>query len=353
MRDNGGRVVAGDTCLEVRSPQLARRHRLRRAASLLASVTAGSVALTAWAQDPVAALGMQRAAASPFQWDVGDAGHPVLGPIRFAVLRKPVATPVGGNRVFSNVYVSCERNARRIAIELTSSKSPDDPGGFTPKTMPRLTCNGVDPAMPGRLTAEALKASWRVNEVGDALARGLWPSQLRQCASIVIEQEVTLPQGWSRETARIGFEITSYARALDDVFQVCGEPSVYAEAAPASSPVQRNVAPSARERLASPARQPDVAPSASADERPASSGAQPDVAPSAAANERPWKKARLATKGETQLRAAPRADAEVVATLEPGTPVRVQFAGGNWWRVKPQSGLSPEGYIPRERITFR
>jgi SH3 domain-containing protein len=314
--------------LEVRSPELARRH-LRRPRSLFAIVMACSFAVSAWAQDPLAALGMQRAAASPFQWDVGDAGHPVLGPIRFAVLRKPVATAVGDNRVSSNVYVSCERNARRIAIELSNSKAPDDPGGFSPKTMPRLTCNGVDPAMPGRATAETLHATWSVNEVGDALARGLWPSQLRQCASIGIQQEVRLPKGWPRETARIDFEITSYARALDDIFQACGEPSVYADAAPAAA----------------------VAPAAPA--APATGAPQPPVAPSAATDERPWKKARVTPKGETQLHAAPRADAEVVATLEPGTPVRVQFAGGNWWRVKPQSGVSPEGYIPRERITFR
>ena len=292
-------------------------------------------AACAWAQDPLAALGMQRAAASPFQWDVGDAGHPVLGPIRFAVLRKPVATAVGDNRVSSNVYVSCERNARRIAIELANSKAPDDPGGFGPKTMPRLTCNGVDPATPGRATAETLHASWSVNEVGDALARGLWPSQLRQCASIRIEQEVRLPNGWSRETARIDFEITSYARALDDVFQACGEPSLYADAAPATA-----AAPAAPATAAAPAA-------------PATGAPQPPVAPSAAADERPWKKARLTTKGETPLHAAPRADAEVVATLAPGTPVRVQFVGGNWWRVKPQSDVSLEGYIPRERITFR
>jgi SH3 domain-containing protein len=317
--------MAGDTCLEVRSPQLARR-RLHRPGSFFAILTACSFAVPAWAQDPLAALGMQRAAASPLQWDVGDAAHPLLGPIRFAVLRKPVATAVGDNRVSSNVYVSCERNARRIAIELANSRAPDDPGGFGPKTMPRLTCNGVDPAIPGRASAETLRATWSVNEVGDALARGLWPSQLRQCASIGIEQEVRLPKGWSRETARIDFEITSYTRALDDVFHACGEPSVYADAAPATA-----------------------APPAA----PATGVPQPPVAPSAAADERPWKKARLASKGETQLHAAPRADAEVVATLEPGTPVRVQFAGGNWWRVKPQSDVSLEGYIPRERITFR
>jgi len=279
-------------------------------------------AAAAWAEDPLARLGMQRAAASPFQWDVGDAAHPVLGPIRFAMLKKPVATPVGRNRVSSNIYVSCERNARRIAIELANSKAPDDPGGFSPKTMPRLTCNGVDAAMPDRTTGETLQARWSVNEVGDALARGLWPSQLRQCASIGIEQEVSLPKGWSSETAHIDFEITSYARALDDVFQACGEPSVYADAAPAAAP--------ARPAVASPA-----------------------AAPPAAANERPWKQARIAAKGDSALLAAPRTDAEVVATLEPGTHVRVQFAGGNWWRVKPQSGLSFEGYIPRERIIFK
>jgi hypothetical protein len=314
--------MTGDSCLEVRSPELARRNLLRRPGSFFAIVIACSLAAAAWAEDPLARLGMQRAAASPFQWDVGDASHPVLGPIRFAVLTKPVATPVGRNRVSSNIYVSCERNARRIAIELANSKAPDDPGGFSPKTMPRLTCNGVDAAMPDRTTGETLHASWSVNEVGDALARGLWPSQLRQCASIGIEQEVSLPKGWSSETAHIDFEITSYARALDDVFQACGEPSVYADAAPAAAP--------ARPAVASPA-----------------------TAPPAAANERPWKQARIAAKGDSTLLAAPRTDAEVVATLEPGTRVRVQFAGGNWWRVKPQSGLSFEGYIPRERIIFK
>jgi hypothetical protein len=183
--------------------------------------------------------------------------------------------------------------------------------------------------MPDRTTAETLHASWSVNEVGDALARGLWPSQLRQCASIGIEQEVSLPKGWSRDTAHVDFEITSYTRALDDVFQACGEPSVYADAAPAAAPARPAVAPPA---VASPAPAP--------------------TAP-ATANERPWKQARIAAKADSPLLAAPRADAEVVATLEPGTPVRVQFAGGNWWRVKPQSGLSFEGYIPRERIIFK
>src|SRR6185369_10452244 len=173
LGDNGGSPMTGDSCLEVRSPELARRNLLRRPGSFFAIVIACSLAAAAWAEDPLARLGMQRAAASPFQWDVGDASHPVLGPIRFAVLTKPVATPVGRNRVSSNIYVSCERNARRIAIELANSKAPDDPGGFSPKTMPRLTCNGVDAAMPDRTTGETLHASWSVNEVGDALARGL------------------------------------------------------------------------------------------------------------------------------------------------------------------------------------
>jgi hypothetical protein len=310
--------------LEVRGSDYSRCGGSQRAASVFLFVLAACGATAARAQDPLAALGMQRAAASALQWEVRDASHPALGPIRFAMLATPIATTVGSNAISSNIYVSCERNARRIAIELTNSRAPDDPGGFRPKTMPRLVCNGVDPSRADRTTAEPLHASWSVNELGDAMARGLWPSQLRQCASIGITQEVALPKGWTRESARIELEITSYARALDQVFEACGEPSVLAGASAA-----------AHARIAEPFPPAKIA------------------GPATSANERPWKPARVVVAGHTEVRTAPRVDADVVATLDPGAGVRVQFAGGNWWRVKPQSGASFEGYIRRERIIFR
>ena len=266
---------------------------------------------------------MQRAAASPLAWEVREAAHPLLGPIRFAVLRQPFTTAVGANTVFSNVYVSCERNARRIAIELTNEKAAADPGGLAPSATPRLACNGIDETRGNRPASEPLKAQWTVNEIGDAMARGLWPSQLRQCASIGISQDVRLPKGWTRESARIDLEITSYTRELDEVFATCGEPSVYGAATDA--------------------------PTASSTPSPLPTHPAPRIS----AEDRPWKEARVAAKGHANVRASPSADAEVVATVAPGTPLKVQFAGGNWWRARSRSGPSFDGYIRRERLVIK
>src|SRR5215471_1684342 len=92
----------------------------------------------AHAESPVVAAGKQRALASRYEWDIREAGHPVLGSVHFAYLKSPVVTPVGISRLYSNVYVSCAANGRTIAFELTNQASPDDPGGLKPASPPRL-----------------------------------------------------------------------------------------------------------------------------------------------------------------------------------------------------------------------
>src|SRR5690348_9463847 len=50
----------------------------------------------------LATAGKQRAAASRLAWEIREAGHPLLGPIRFAHTTTPVMTPAGNGTVFSN-----------------------------------------------------------------------------------------------------------------------------------------------------------------------------------------------------------------------------------------------------------
>jgi hypothetical protein len=327
---------------QVRSPQRAVRFRSFAFPLFIATCMAAPCARSA---DAVARFGMQRAATAPLPWDVRNAAHPVLGPIRFAVLRKTFTTAVGANTVYSNVYVSCEIAARRIAIELTNEKAAGDPGGLKPVSAPALTCNGFDPSRGNRATTEPLKAQWTVNDLGDAMARGLWPSELRQCVSIGITQEVQLPKGWSRDSLRIDFAITSYARELDDVFAACGEPSVYAAAAKPTAPSPAAAAPPATQAPA-PSAPLTAAP-------PTQASASPAPPPREAAIDRPWLQAHVVAKGRANVHAGPSADAAVVATLDPGAPVSVQFAGGTWWRVRSGSQTSPDGYIQRERLLLK
>jgi len=79
----------------------------------------GLASLPALAEDLVVTLGKQRGAASPLQWEVREAGHPLLGPIRFAFLKAPVTTAVGDQKISSNIYLSCETTTRKMAVELT------------------------------------------------------------------------------------------------------------------------------------------------------------------------------------------------------------------------------------------
>jgi hypothetical protein len=261
--------------------------------------------------DATASLGKQRAAASALEWEIREAGHPVLGPIRFAHTKTPVVTPVGGANVFSNAYVSCEKNARTIAIELTNQIAPDDSGGLEPATMPRLIC--IAPAARGdtRVVQQMLEATWQLNEVGDAMARGFRPAALRACAAIGVVEDVALPEGWARPRQRVQFEIGHYGRALDAIFATCGEVTAYAAPVPSS-----------------PAR-------GKADDGSA------------------WKTARTSARGTTNVRAGPNLHSAVVARLDPGAAILVQSTGGAWWRAKARSGRKFEGYIREDRLVIR
>ncbi len=277
---------------------------------LLASAPAHS-------EDPVASLGKQRAAGSRLEWEIREAGHPVLGPIRFAHTKASIVTPVGSAKVFSNAYVSCEKGARTIAIELTNQTAPDDPGGLRPATMPRLVCISPAGTRDAKTVQQALEASWQVNQLGDAMARGLRPSALRACAAIGVVEDVTLPKGWARSSLPVQFEITPYGRELDSVFATCGEVSAYAPAAAA----------------------------------PSSASAKPASPPPGA--DRPWRTARTIASGKTNVRAGPNVHSAIVARLNPGAIILVQSTGGEWWRVKSRTGAKLEGYIREDRLVVK
>jgi len=287
------------------------------------------------AQTPVAELGKQRAAASSQQWELREAGHPTLGPIVFAILARPVSTPVGAHSISSNVYVSCERTTGKIAIELVNGRRADDPLGLKPKTLPRLTCNTLD--SNGAAISEPLSANWNVNELGDVMARGLWPSSLRACASIGIAENLSLPPEWGRDSARIDIEIAPYSRELDSVFARCGEPAVYSPLAAGS------VAPA------------PIAPKAAA---PAPNAvARNPVTPRSGAKSTealPWSTARTIPEGHTNVRAKADIKSALVIRLDPGDIVLVQKSDADWWhaRSRPAARNPFEGYIRRDRLGY-
>lgn len=276
---------------------------------LAAVLLPAACAFAAHAQTPVAELGKQRAAALALPWQVREAAHPLLGPIVFAMLSKPVVTAAGSGRVSSNVYVSCERSTAKMAIELAHGTRPDDPNGLKPKTLPRLTCLASNDAKP-----EEIEARWTANELGDVMARGLWPSSLRACASIGISQEVVVPPGWGVPAARVKFEISPYARELDNVFARCGEPTAWpTEVAPARGPAK----------------------------------------PAAPASE--WITARVTAEGHTNVRARPDIRSPLVIRLDPGDVVLVKRVPGDWWPAHSRPGVRNafEGYIRRDRLVVK
>jgi hypothetical protein len=124
------------------------------------------------------------------QWEIREASHPLLGPIRFAFTATPIATPVGISRVSSQVYVSCERDTDTVAIEVANSQAPGDPRGLAPRVAPKLVCKRK--SRQGTVQEE-LKAVWAHNELGDVLARGFRPDELLACNAIAVVQQVELP----------------------------------------------------------------------------------------------------------------------------------------------------------------
>lgn len=229
---------------------------------------------------------------SRLQWDVRDGNHPVLGAVRFAHLKLPIATTVGSHRVYSNAYVSCAAESRTMAVELTNQVAPDDPGGLRAASMPRLVC--TRPGGGGSVQA-VIEARWEFNGIGDAMARGLAPGTLRACSSIGIAEEVVLPEGWGPRTAPIVLEIAPGQGELDAVFSACGVPT------------QRQA----------------------------------------------WKTVRTVAHGKTNVRARPTLRSNVVAQIYPGDVIFAQPTGSDWWRVKSRHGARFEGYVREDRLVVK
>jgi hypothetical protein len=326
------------------------RRRIRIATAILALCMG---AAHAQAPNPSANLGKQRAAQSRLEWEVKDAGHPILGNIHFAYLKTPIETPVGGNKVFTRMYVSCQKASRMLAIELTNGTAPDDQKGLKANKDPRLLCNR--PASPGsdKIVQDAITSNWDPNELGDMMARNFRAFPLRECVSINVVQEVALPAGWTQKSAKVEFEIAPYNRQLDDVFAACGDVSAYEPAAApkvASAPVKTVAAPPPPPVKSSPPPAPvKVAPAPPPPVKPVAA-----TAPAPAADGS-WLNARvLASGGRTNVRSTPSTAGHIVIQLDPGTPVLVQKTANDWWKAKPASGTARfEGYIRQDRLAFR
>ncbi len=275
-------------------------------------------ALPSRGDDSAVNLGKRRAAASDIEWDLREANHPVLGPVRFTARKTPAVTPSPGGRIVSQAYVSCQKQARRIAIELTNALESNLAGGLGPKQMPRLTCYSTD-LRDDSMGIRELDAKWATNELGDALARGLAAADLRRCISIEILQEVVLPAGASPPTQRVVLELLPFDRAFDAVAVACGEKTAYGAV-----------------------KDPPVA---------SAPPAAPVAAPSAASPPAPaWRNARTAARGQTNVRAGPGLEAAIVRKLDANTRLQAQHAKDDWWRVRPTSGAPFSGYVREDRL---
>jgi len=288
---------------------------------LLATLFLTSLAATA--QDALTALGKERANASGVEWDVKEVTHPKLGAIKFASRKVALATPVGGEKIVSQAYVSCQKGVGRIAIELSNAAMSNLAGGLSPKEMPRLTCYAPN-ARGGGLAMTELALKWEISELGDTLARGIVAADLRRCVSIDVLQTLALPLGWPYASQQVAMEILPYGRAVDEVLVACGAKPAYASAPSPPGPAQ------------APATPPAPAPRATAE-------------PAAADG---WRRARTIAAGRTNIRSAPSVGSRLAGQLPPGSPLLAQPASGDWWKVKPRGGAGFGGYIREDRLVF-
>lgn len=303
------------------------------------------LASRAHGQDAAATLGKQRAARSGIEWDIREAGHPGLGNIRYAYIKRPVETRVGSSTVYTRAYFSCQTGTNRFALELSNAIAPADPSGLQPASDPRLVCNR--PLGPGnaQVTREELLVVWEVNpKLGDTLTRGLRAFALRECAAIGVVQEVVLPGGWTEKTTRIEFELLPYSRALDSIFATCGEQSAYAP-----EPAAPKVAAAAP--MPAPAT-PAPAPARVAASQPA---APPRPAAPQPGADTQWQSARVVPTGMTNLRAGPTLQSPIVVQLFPGAVVQVQRAENDWWRARTMTpkGQVVNGYVREDRLVLK
>ena len=309
---------------------------MRRILLMVMPCALGAASMGAHCEEALAAIGKQRAAASALRWNVRDVDHPLMGPIKFAVPKSDITTTVRNQKILSLAYVSCQRSKGTVAIELTNAPASDPAAGLGPVDLPRLVCHAPGP-FGGAPVKSELDASWEISTLGDALARGLSPSELRRCVSIEVLQNVALPGGWGQESQRIAIEIAPYARELDTVFRSCGEATAFAldEPLPAAKPAT-----------------PIPASKASAARLPSAPAAAPRIDPGARAAEAPWQPARTLLGGKTNVRSAASVASSVVVQLEPGAKILAQRASPDWWKVKPASGAAFAGYIRGDRLIF-
>jgi hypothetical protein len=302
-------------------------------------------------------------ASAQFQpaWERGAAKHPSLGNVEFAVMRRPVETLVGNDKVYSRVYLSCQKDRSLLALEITNTSSPTDTGGLQPASNPKLACNRNVTATGSRGGKQELAAQWEFNKIGDPLARGFKPASWRECRSITISQEVALGPGWSQKSAKVEFDLDPGSRELDPLFAACGmgvppapATTVAAAAAPAAAPVPAPApAPSPFSRAQAPAAAAPAA--ATVAPTPAAAAPAPTPAPSPAATpaaDGSWKEARTTSIGKSNVRSGPSIDTAIVMQLFPGSVVLVQPAGKDWFKVKPPNGPA-YGYIRGDRLHYR
>lgn len=239
--------------------------------------------------------GTPLAADPPSAWESRDATHPVLGNVRAASLKTPAETVVGGAKIYTRATLSCQKASRKIAIELTNGTSPDAQNALKPNKDPRLVCKRPN-------AAQDLKAEWDVSDTGAPFTRDVSAAAMRQCGSLAMVQEVALPQGWAQKSSKLELEIQPGSKELESVFAACG------------GAVATTVAMTV---------------------------------------DLPWQAAQVITGSKTNVRSAPNTTASVVATVEPGTAVRVQKTANEWWRAKAEKDPGFEGYIRNDRLVFK
>ena len=276
-------------------------------------------------------------------WEVREIDHPVMGVVTVAVPQSGVTTDAGDVKIVSAAFVSCEKARHTISIELANSVESDTKGGLQPIDNPRLVCNVRVNGSPVRTE---ISARWVTNELGDALARGLSPAELRRCNTIEMQQNVALPAGSATRGQRMTMSLYPGEAGLEKVFAGCAEPLI--DAAP-SLPQRPGLA------AASAPKAVPVAPKAAA-AAPPPVAAAPKLAAAATkpapAADASWQPARTVTSGKTNVRASPKIDGALVTQLYPGTPVLAQRAESDWWRVKPTQGAGFAGFIREDRLAF-
>jgi hypothetical protein len=227
-------------------------------------------------------------------------------------------------------------------VELANAAQSDARSGLYPKQMPRMFCNP-------RSTAPRVELAntWFVSEIGDAMARGFAPSDLRRCASIDVVQDVALPRGWGADVQHIEIELVPYKRELESVLAVCAQPQATAQA---EAPKPAAVPPATPSPASAPAPIAPLAQPKTLTAPVAKPAPRPKPPPPV---ELPWKNARTIATGRTNVREKPNLDSPIVTQLDPGALVSVQATDTEWWKARPRSGAGFSGYIRQDRLSFQ